>query len=258
MHFQAYLDESYDFNVRNLYVFAGFYGDQNSWSRFTIDWQSALHKHGLESFHARELYEIARSRGVSSGDIAEDFIAVVEAADRIFPVACRLDLSSFDRELRDRFEAARRIPEGTPINGSLGNPWFLALQYVLERTIEEARRNNLLSGGDKVNFIFDQQEELHQRGTYLADETRADNNLPFTHWLGDVSFASRKIAVPLQAADLLAIEVLREEKPWATGRPTFLRLAARSKGIMELPANAILDVLKDFEAAKLAAAEEGE
>jgi len=247
MHFRAYLDESYDWGSRKLFVFAGIYGDERPLSGLASAWQQVLLRHGVNSFHAKTILNECARVGASPEKLAGELAQLVSKADGVYPVACRLDLSKYDDVLIQRFQRARRIPRGRSVSGSLGNPWYLAFQFAIERTIEEARNNSLLCGGDKIDFVFDRQKEFQGRSVVVSADTRADDGLPFSRWLGEVSFGSRNEIVELQVADFIASEVLKEEVPWSTGRPLFTLLMKRSQGICQLPAEAIYGVLQHFE-----------
>jgi len=247
MNFKAYLDEGYDENSRKLFVMAGFYGSEADWAQFATTWSAVLAKYNIEYFHVRETQRAAPNLRVNADQMFDELIGVIDSFERIFPVACRLDLSSVDATVRQRFERARMLSQGSSISDSLGNLWFLAFQYVVERTITEAQQNWILCGGDKMDFVFDQQVQLDRRAPLISDGTRSDPNLAFGRYVGTVSFASKKVAVPLQSADMLANEALNEKTPWETGRSRFLRLAKRCRVIAELPPEAILRVLADFE-----------
>lgn len=121
--------------------------------------------------------------------------------------------------LRPRFKAARKIPPGLAVSGSLDDPYFLGLQFAVERVARSAWVS-ALPPEEKVNFVLD-ESALGGRVRALFDSIKGDENLgSWTSRLGGVQLRSSADYPPLQAADLWAYEALRLSEQYFAGQVT--------------------------------------
>jgi hypothetical protein len=196
---RCYCDESYDGQSRT-YSIAGFVGRDKEWQRLSRCWKNRCLKSGVHVYHSADLEgrhgdsyshlspadvkelntdlisEIVNSKIIGWGTslIIEDFLAVAASSER-----------------------AKKV---------LGpSPYFLVMQVFLVTLCAKVLEDK---PNYRIAFIFDQQEEFSGRVKQMYDGVK-DRNPNAATCMGTLTYADKKKFIPLQVADKLAYEVMK-------------------------------------------------
>ncbi len=196
---RGYCDESYDKNHR-VYSLSGFVGRDKAWKQISKRWRNRCLADGIQCYHATDC-EAAKGdfRAFSKDQIVKlntDLIAILTEEKGIVGFGTSIILEDHTL-VSESSEKARRV---------LGNhPYFMVMQFLLSdiaNEILEAEKNY------RVAFIFDRQEEFQGRARQLYDEVRQQSPHLAKH-MGTLSYADKRKFIPLQIADKLAYEVMK-------------------------------------------------
>ncbi len=180
----GYFDETghpKDPNVRSFGII-GCLGSSESWLEFDRRWSEALSQEGVEWFHAKDF---KHRSGVFAGwaeTRREAFFArLVEAINKHVE-----QLMGFSKWL----DADRR---------KLREEYLLMHEYLVRHVVANSQ--------EKVNFVFAKHPEVNplEHHTFLREELNRLSN----HYekIGDLTLSDPREKTPLQAADLIALEV---------------------------------------------------
>jgi len=249
MSIKAFFDESHDSKRERLIVFASYYAAEQVWADFEQAWCKLLSRHGLTDFHANECeHSRGQFKGWSRSDrdeVQREAIELICSA-KVHGVACGLQLTTYNACLAE-FKARRRIPRYRKVSGSLGDPFYLAFQFAIERMAVEINDSGIPEE-EKVSLVFDQQFDYSACAAEIHCSLRESSKLEFVHRLGRISFDSRRDYVELQAADVLAYELFRFMDgqlggPRKRDRWQWSELARHIPGCYIIPNEAIQEIL---------------
>lgn len=194
----CYCDESYDKDSR-IYTIAGFVARDKEWERLSRQWKNRCLKSGLEYYHSSDVEgsygncSHLSQEGVIS--LNTDLVTLVTEA-KLFGWATSIVLNDF-LELRQSSDRVREL---------LGpSPYFLAMQMFL---VTLCGRIHDEMPNYRVAFVFEEQEEFSGRAKQLFDRVKVKNPIAAT-CMSTLTYADKKRFVPLQVADKLAYEAMK-------------------------------------------------
>jgi hypothetical protein len=195
---RAFCDESYDGESR-IYTIAGFVGRDKEWASLATRWRNRCLRENVRCYHAADC-EGAYGAFVhlTPKQIVDLNTQLVDevVGTRIVGFATSLVLEDY-RKVSASSEKARRI---------LGSsPYFLTMQTFLVSVCGEIRDSR---PNYRVAFVFDQQEEFSGRAKQLYDEVKVKNP-NIAPCMGTLVYADRERFIPLQVADKLAYEAMK-------------------------------------------------
>lgn len=210
----AYFDESGIHDDAPLCVMAGFIGSLRQWQRVEAAYRRAAGADAYDpGLHASQFF-VRTPEGQHGGpykgwsnDRAEGLLeSLVQAVDEagVWPILAALDVEAFraySRAERQQLTGHYQAPAGkASLAGAPTKPYYLVLQSVVVQAAKRVTRPDL-----SVRFIFDLQQQFAAYGVNLYEYIKRVGlwGTP-SRVLGDISFARRADALPLQAADLLA------------------------------------------------------
>ena len=205
----AYLDESYDQEMKEVFVAAGFIARYEGWSSVEWRWKGLLEKYGLryyraaEAGHARGEFEkppfrthpkkLSKEQWGLLQEVRNEFLSVLCGA-RIFGLAIGVHMKDFNRvactpEILDKF----------------GNtPYYLCCHMALIQTLVGARDE--LRSREVIQVFFDRNAE-HQAEMKRVHKAFKKINPEYRVQMGSLEFDSKEKKILLQTADTLAYEV---------------------------------------------------
>jgi hypothetical protein len=182
-----------------MYTIAGFVARDKEWTKAAKGWKIRCLQDTIQCYHATDCEgRYGDFKTLSKEQIIAlntDLTDVILGA-RLVGFATCIILEDY-RKVSASSDKAKRI---------LGpSPYFMAMQVFLVSVcgkIQEDRPNY------RVAFVFDQQEEFSGRAKKLYDEVKRKN--PKTApCMGTLTYADKKRFVPLQIADKLAYEAMK-------------------------------------------------
>ena len=195
---RAYFDESGNEELPGYFGVAGFVGFDNQWSVFDRLWKNALESTGAPYLHMREFAHSvdAFADWKDDKERREKLMAGVVTAvqqSELTAVGSALRVADFDALTK-----VQRI--------RLQSPYFFCLQDVLLGFA-------LINFGEEpkvvVHVTGDRQGQHADKARKLHRAMRQSGRL-FAHFSDELNFANMQQAFGLQAADLLAYEMVKE------------------------------------------------
>ncbi len=222
----AYMDDSGSHKDSHACVVAGYLGGVNRWKEFERRWQQVLDKYGVSEFHARVFW-----RRTPEGEGVEEYkgwnrqrleeflghlVSVIENT-AIFPFASGILRSEWSRlTLREQKILCGGIPPN--LEQSSANALFLPFQYSI------ARLTMNCNPGLVMHLFFDDNKQTNAWATICYTRLKAlaitEGAADAARKLDGLTFSDSRVALPLQAADLLAWEAYQYCKS-AKGDPRF-------------------------------------
>jgi len=205
---RAFCDESYDGKSR-IYTIAGFLTRDKEWASLAKRWRNRCLQEGIKCYHStdceggyKEFRQLSKKQIV---ELNADLITEI-LNTQIVGLATSMVLDDY-RKVSASSENAKRI---------LGSsPYFLTMQTFLVcacgkiRDNRDTRLRRLFGRPNyRVAFIFDQQEEFSGRAKQLYDQVKKKNP-NIAPCMGTLTYADRERFVPLQVADKLAYEAMK-------------------------------------------------
>jgi hypothetical protein len=187
---KAYVDESADEKKRYAYAVAGLIGSEERWLGLEILWQSrtadlkeAFHMNECETFHGEfKDWDVPKKEALIT-----DLTAIIRDSN-LYGFGASVDIPMF-----------RSVFPNEP-NDAL---YFLCFRHVIAQMSFWGTE-----AGQRVAFVFDQQQQFAQRAHRLFDRLRK-SPAKFGSSLGSLAFEDRRKFVALQAADLVAYETFK-------------------------------------------------
>lgn len=199
----AYLDES---KSAPMFVLAGLVSTASSWKRFSREWIKVLKEFKIPYLHMKEF---AFFRGVFAGwteGMRRSFLnrllfLINSPREPIYSFSCMFDFQDYDRIFPLKFRQQQ-------------NHYFFAFHNCVTGIKVHCNRHNLLAQGETIDLVFDQQAQYSGRAVTIFNSYKHLPSMPEEerNMLGSCSFADDKIVVPLQAADLLAYEINKNQR----------------------------------------------
>jgi hypothetical protein len=208
----AYLDESFDQAMKEVFVAAGFIARYEGWSSVEWRWRSLLEKYELkyyraaEAGHARGQFEKPPFRTHPNKLSREQWGLLQEVRNEFLSVLCsgRLFGLAIGMHMKDFYKVAC-TPE---ILSKFGNtPYYLCCHMALIQTLVGARDE--LRTREVIQSFFDQNGE-HQAEMKRVHQAFGQINPEYRAQMGSLEFASKEIKILLQTADTLAYEVQKD------------------------------------------------
>ncbi len=218
----GYFDEAGHFRGAGDYLcMAGYIGDEDGWNAFTERWGKLLRKYGITAVHMKDMIALQDEYGKLGWDhdyrdkvVLPEFIEVIK--DHL---AVGLGIAVDLKHLR------QMPPESQK---AIGDPYYLCFMRMIRLVIDTARKAGVEF---PMALIFDDSEEYSIKCYRLLSRLRQEN-AEVKSLIGSISFADDAIYYPLQAADVLAYESLKELKQKAGGydsRKHFNNLVTRTE-----------------------------
>ncbi len=215
---RGYFDESC--KDKRVYAIGGYVGRDRDWKPVSRLWKNRRLQDGVQCFHATDCESgFGEYKDLSKDDRNKqkaDLIQIVHEHENIGGFGAAVIIEDFER-VRDSSERARKV---------LGpDPYFLCFQVLLMAVCEEFERHNA-SPDMSVACIFEEQEEFSGRAKVLYDKFKAINKL-YAPRLGSLAYAEKTKFVPLELADNLAYETMKEilNKKYDPTRPRRIAMA---------------------------------
>jgi len=221
----AYIDDSGTHEGSYACVVAGYFGGVNRWKEFERRWKRVLDQYNVGEFHAHDFWRrapnghgVGEYRGWSKQRLDEFLnclVCVIEGT-AVYPFAFGVLRSVWQSlSLRERKILSGGVPPN--LSNAPSKPIFFPFQVSITRV------TNYCRPGIRIHFFFDDDKQTRAWATSCYDQIRNLSIVEAPHFairMGDLTFADSRLALPLQAADLLAYEANRYCKS-AGGDPTF-------------------------------------
>ncbi len=219
---KAFFDESGDDPREKVYVLAGWVATDQEWERFSAEWNGVLAAHSISYFKHNEAKglkgEFAGKSGSESDKLLADLVEVI----------CKYQLTgiicTFKHPLFERLLEGSRIPREQlkkMAYGGYTSPYYfcfhLVIPQLLTYLVEEAKVS------EKVDFVFDDRSDALRPCIKLYNKIHDGIPEKLKKVAGTVSPGNDRNSAPLQAADLLAGQILANVRARAP-EPTLKRL----------------------------------
>jgi hypothetical protein len=207
---QAYMDDSGSHSTSHNCVVGGYFGGVNEWRKFERQWKPILDEYRISEFHARRFYArnskkefVGEYKGWPNRrrlEFLDKLLKVIESR-KIYPFASGVIGEEWVKENVEHRRlftgATKKFPSGAP-----SKPLFVGFMTCVVRVASHCHP------GVKVNFVFDDNPQTVGWASicYSGMKALVTKDRSLTASMGDLSFASSKTALPLQAADLIAYE----------------------------------------------------
>lgn len=223
---ESYMDDAGSHNGAPVSVIAGYFGGHLRWEPFQNRWNNVLLKYGTKEFHAYKFWKrndkrqrIGEYKGWSdekANAYIDELLTIIEKNTRIFPFAVGVQNSEWDKQRMDNRRilsgASRKHPSGKP-----SKSMFLAFQRCVIRVA------NYCNPGIKAHYFYDDDHGKNSAWANICYSNLKDHfkerDADIHSSMGEITMADGDVAVPLQAADLLAYQTKKyAEKLLRTGR----------------------------------------
>lgn len=198
---RGYFDESY--RDKRVYAIGGYIGRSKDWTVASRLWKNRRLQDKIQCFHAadcesgfEEFKHLSKEVRIQ---LKADLIQIVHGCQNLGGFGSAVIIEDFYK-VRDSSERARQVL-GT-------DPYFLCFQMLLSGIcieFEEQQANPYMS----IAFVFEEQEEFSGRTKALYDEFK-EVNKKCAQRLGTLTYAAKHKFVPLEVADNLAYETMKE------------------------------------------------
>ena len=224
--FKAYIDESGIHSEADMFVLAGYLAPEKEWDRFTKQWQAVLDEYSITAFHAVECngnkgeFSKFKDKREERNQFVEKLLTTISRRPRIIPINVGLP----PREFPD--------PQHSKGQARAGHPYYVCMKMFVVCAIEIMKR--MFPKEKKIGFVFDRQDQFDGRAIAVFNGI-VEEEFEGTELLDDIAFRSKKLHIPLQAADALAFDSYQEfrrrrERPESAPRPSYRALTA-NKGV---------------------------
>jgi hypothetical protein len=194
---RAYCDESYDGQDR-IYSLAGFVGRDRDWAKLSRNWRNRCLRDKIGCYHATDcehrLKEFKDFTPQQTIDLNTDLTTHLTNA--------RIAGFGISIWLEDYNAVAQSSAKAKAVLGP--SPYFLGMQFLVFDICAELSEY----GPSRVAFMFDQQEEFSGRAKIVYDAVR-EKNPSTASCMGTLKYADRRRFTPLQIADKLAYEIMK-------------------------------------------------
>lgn len=207
--YKAFIAESGIHDGASVCVVAGYVGSLGEWRRFERAWGPHASAPG---FHSKEFFardntgtRVGPYRGWDDVRARRYFSTLLNTVLglKLYPIGALVDVRAFQKYTEDE----RRIMTGGKLTprgkwaqtGAPSKPYFLAFWKAVTRATEITDRKDW-----NIDFVFDQQNQYESLALQTFKGLKADLDEDYTSRLGSAVFASRRDAIALQAADMLA------------------------------------------------------
>jgi hypothetical protein len=204
----AYCDESYD-DKGIVFTIAGFLAEEEEWSQLAGRWKARCLQDGITCYHATDCAngwgEFLPLSNKACIALNTDLITYLTETKM---VGFGVSVSSKDFNEVIASDSEARVILGT-------DPYYLAFQLFILRVCHEIRQ---VYPEVPLAFVFEQNEKVSGHAKRMYDDVRKRNPECET-CMGSLTYANRRHLVPLQVADELAFESMKNTHGWLKGRP---------------------------------------
>jgi hypothetical protein len=198
---RGYFDESY--RDRRVYAIGGYVGRDKEWDLVSKEWRNRRLEDGIQCFHATDCEagrgEFEHLSKEQRTKLKADLIEIVHKHENLGGFGAAVIIEDFEK-VRDRSDRARQV---------LGpDPYFLCLQMLLSDICAELEKHKA-NPGIRVAYVFEEQEEFSGKAKTLYDKFKRFN-VAHTSRMGSLTYASKGQRIPLEIADNLAYETMKE------------------------------------------------
>ena len=185
---------------------AGLVGGEKAWEKFDKKWRGVLEIEDIPYFHAVEC-----ERGTENF-YGLDVMKRGKIVDRLVQIIMNSTLDIYSYGLvKPHFAAWSEDDRKWFTNGNPDDPYYLVLDHLFVGSSQAADE---LEKIEKIEYVFEEQNEFEQEATRIFKELRAGSQWPNHFRLGEINFPEstpeNRIKYPgIQAADLLAYETFR-------------------------------------------------
>jgi hypothetical protein len=224
---QVYLDESDDGRRDHVYAIGGWLADMDVWSSFISKWHERITaERTLASFHMAdcesgwgEFREWPRER---RQNLIKDLIKLIVNAD-IRGFGAAVSMEDYQKVYSTLVSDLQRDLLGK------GDPHLLVF---MQTTLEICMSVNQLPAIEKVHFVYHRKPEIEHKTLRYFNVAQSDSELPFSVRMGTLSFSTKEDVLPLQAADIIAYELMkmllnRKERPELNERKSFSAMKSK-------------------------------
>jgi hypothetical protein len=203
----GYCDESYDGEHR-VFTIAGFLGQDDEWARLSDLWQTRCLKDGISCYHSSDC---AGQYGDFS-NLPKD--ACIALDTDLFGYLADSKLAGFGVSVsyKDFELVSKQVYKSQAVLGS--HPYFLAFQLLILRMCTEVTKD---FPDYRMAFFFDQNERVSGQVKKMYDDL-IKKNPDLSQHMGCIAYYNRRFSVPLQIADALAYETMKNAHSWLDGR----------------------------------------
>ncbi len=212
---QAYMDDSGTHDGSHNCVIAGYWGSVKEWVRLEKQWKSVLQSEAIEEFKGNEFWPRPEGKRVGPyktwtdarhRDFIDRLLKIIEDT-RVYPFAAgfvRTEWDNLDPFLKRVFAGLEYDAKDSDIKSAV-----FPFTWCVGHIADYCKPDNLM------HFVVDDDPRMARFAAQvyatLKRETIRDKG-KLGCVLGELTFADSRIAVPLQAADLLAYEAHRYAK----------------------------------------------
>jgi hypothetical protein len=204
----AYCDESYD-DKGIVFTVAGFLAKEEEWARLADRWAARCLQDGIDCYHATDC-----ANGWNDFLPLSNEICIALNTDLItYLTETKLAGFAVSISNKDFSDVISCAPKARTILGS--DPYYLAFQLFILQVCHEI---NQVYPEYPLAFVFEQNEKVSGRAKRVYDDVRKKNP-ELAACMGTLIYADRRKLTPLQAADELAFEAMKNTLGWLQGRP---------------------------------------
>ena len=232
----AYFDESGTEQRSPYYVVAGYVGKDEQWARFSDEWRGVLSRYGIDFFHMTDFENRQKQFRSLKKDERQCMLNSLTTFMRLRTLAAFPGVvlkSDYDEAI----PAAHRE--------EIGRPYHICASICMKSLGQWAEKHG---HQEPITYVFEKGAE--HSGDVLEAHTKAlkDPKMRSKFRLGELRFADKREAIPLQAADILAYEVWKDTCNKASGSPRserwpLHRLSGSVIAIMQADKQSLLDLV---------------
>lgn len=211
MKLVAYADESHSGRDSEVLIIAGWIALQDEWSQFCVAWQKGLDKYAAPYFHFREWADasaVVRGKRRASSE----FLKKNPYRDWDQP-----KLDAFLFELAEVAASGQALMIGGYVPAKLlvedkadgltrepSSAQELCIEHFFGSVVSAVNRERAPLKRQPIAFVFDYSDDPQWRR--LIEDAFASSRIRNRHFK-EISFASKKHHLPLQAADMAAYRI---------------------------------------------------
>ena len=198
---RGYFDESY--KDQRVYAIGGYIARDRDWMRVSKEWRKRRLRDGIQCFHAKDCEagrgEFEHLSKEQRTQLKADLIQIVYGNENLGGFGAAVIIEDFHK-VRESSDRAKQV---------LGpDPYFLCMQMLLSDLCVELEAQGA-SPGIRVAYVFEEQGEFSGRAKILYEEFKSLNRKEASR-MGSLVYRNKRDCVPLEIADNLAYEVMKE------------------------------------------------
>lgn len=204
---KVFCDESRD-HLQRVFTLAGFIAEENEWARLADLWKERCLKDGIECYHATD----CAGQWKHFSHLSQTQCTALNTDLITYMTETKLWGFAVSIGNQDYLSVSESSKEAKEILGS--SPYVLGMQLLALRMCNELLINN---PDYSLAFFFDRNEEVSGQAKMIWDELK-EKNPELSPCLGSLAYDDKCRLVPLQVADELAYETMKNALAWTEGR----------------------------------------